>query len=76
MKVQLLLNQEWGSRKRLINLKKEKIARKVSLLSYKKEVVARIKENSRREQKKLKPKTEKEIVDTLKSRLKRIKMTD
>ena len=61
--------------KRLINQKKERIARKVSLFGYKKELIARIKEKSGRGNK-IKQKIEKEIVDSLKNRLKRIKMTD
>ena len=44
LKIKLLLNQHWVNRKRLINLKREKIFLEVSLINYRKGAMKRMKD--------------------------------
>ena len=73
----MLLNKDWVNRKRLINLKREKIFLEVSLINYRKGAMKRMKEiRTDKIPHEFKPKREMEILRIFKAKLKSLKMFD
>ena len=73
----MLLNKHWVNRKRLINLKREKIFLEVSLINYRKGAMKRMKEIRREKMSHmLESKREMEILRIFEAKLKGLKMFD